>query len=284
MEDLPDEKWKPIVGWEGYYDVSNMGRVRSYRARAWKGEPSDTPQSLVATNAHYVTLRKPGGVIFHANIDILVLSAFTCPAKPNHIPHHLDGNTRNNRLTNLDWIPDPRTMTVLPGERWAPVRGFDGYEVSTMGRVRSYFRGRKITTTPRIIGQKRTAHRYQIITFLKNGKHHSMTLHTVILEAFVGPRPQGMVAMHLNDIGHDNRLENLKWGTWSENNRQSACRGEQHPCAKLTATQVVEIVREHQSGYGSHRLCRKYGVSKSAIESILHGKTWVWLTGIKKSA
>ena len=42
-------------------------------------------------------------------------------------------------------------------------------------------------------------------------------LHDLVLTAFVGPRPEGAVARHLNDDPTDNRLVNLAWGTRSEN-------------------------------------------------------------------
>ncbi len=42
-------------------------------------------------------------------------------------------------------------------------------------------------------------------------------LHDLVLTAFAGPRPAGAVARHLNDIRTDNRIENLVWGSRSEN-------------------------------------------------------------------
>jgi HNH endonuclease len=45
-----------------------------------------------------------------------------------------------------------------------------------------------------------------------------LAVHIVILETFVGPPPEpGLVGRHLNDIGGDNRLENLAWGTYQQN-------------------------------------------------------------------
>ena len=38
----------------------------------------------------------------------------------------------------------------------------------------------------------------------------------IVLEAFVGPRPEGLVCCHLNGDANDNHLENLKWGTRAE--------------------------------------------------------------------
>ncbi len=42
-------------------------------------------------------------------------------------------------------------------------------------------------------------------------------LHDLILTTFVGPRPEGAVARHLNDTPTDNRVVNLAWGSRSEN-------------------------------------------------------------------
>ena len=42
--------------------------------------------------------------------------------------------------------------------------------------------------------------------------------HHLVLEAFVGPQPDGMETRHLNNVRNDNRLSNLLWGTSSENN------------------------------------------------------------------
>ena len=42
-------------------------------------------------------------------------------------------------------------------------------------------------------------------------------VHRMVLEAFVGPCPEGMQCRHLNDVKNDNRLNNLAWGTRKEN-------------------------------------------------------------------
>ena len=49
------------------------------------------------------------------------------------------------------------------------------------------------------------------------GKMRTHLAHVWVLEAFVGPRPKGAVARHLNDDPVDNRLENLSWGSRTEN-------------------------------------------------------------------
>ena len=55
-------------------------------------------------------------------------------------------------------------------------------------------------------------------------------LHDLILTTFVGPRPEGAVARHLNDIRTDNRVVNLAWGSWSENQMDAFRNGRRtHP-------------------------------------------------------
>ena len=50
-------------------------------------------------------------------------------------------------------------------------------------------------------------------------------VHQLVLEAHVGPRPRGMNVLHANDIPWDNRLENLRWGTQSENLKEATVNG-----------------------------------------------------------
>jgi hypothetical protein len=57
---------------------------------------------------------------------------------------------------------------------------------------------------------------YPVVT-LGGGK--SARVHNLVLEAFCGPRPEGYVACHNNGDPHDNRVENLRWDTYSSNNR-----------------------------------------------------------------
>lgn len=52
--------------------------------------------------------------------------------------------------------------------------------------------------------------------FRHRGKTYKV--HRLVAEAFLGPQPfDGAVVMHLNEVGTDNRVENLKWGTQKEN-------------------------------------------------------------------
>jgi hypothetical protein len=58
---------------------------------------------------------------------------------------------------------------------------------------------------------------YQVVTLYLNGTRPSRKVHTLVLEAFVGPRPDGMVTRHLDGDPSNNRLSNIAYGTPREN-------------------------------------------------------------------
>jgi hypothetical protein len=99
-------------------------------------------------------------------------------------------------------------------EEWRAVPGQDQYLVSSEGRV-----ARLMRTQP-------PNGRYVRINVRDAaGKIKAYLAHVWVLEAFVGPRPPGAVARHLNDVKTDNRLENLQWGTRTENTEDAFVNG-----------------------------------------------------------
>lgn len=104
---------------------------------------------------------------------------------------------------------------------WKPIPGFEAYEASDAGEVRSIISGRTLAT----VGRGR-AMRYRAVDLHPpDGRRWQAYVHHVVLLTFVGPRPEGCQALHLNDVPTDNRLENLRWGTHQENTdmRKHAC-------------------------------------------------------------
>lgn len=101
-------------------------------------------------------------------------------------------------------------------EQWRPVVGYEGrYEVSDMGRVASL---PKVTRRSRIImRQNVTDSGYFFLRLCTDGHHVNHCVHTLVIEAFHGPRPDGMVARHLDGDPTNNHPTNLRWGTSAEN-------------------------------------------------------------------
>jgi hypothetical protein len=122
---------------------------------------------------------------------------------------------------------------VTVSEEWRPVYGYEGhYEVSSLGRVRSVdrtvagphdgarwrLRGKLMRPTPWRKG-------YLGINLSKDGKQRRFQVHRLVLEAFVGPCPEGQQACHNNNVRSDNCLVNLRWDTLSANMRDKAIHG-----------------------------------------------------------
>lgn len=104
-----EEIWKPIVGWEGLYEVSNLGNVRSVDryvmqrdyVRFCKGKM--LKPTLHKTNYYIVTLRN-SGIQKVSKVHQLVMNTFNPkPSNQKLEINHIDGDKKNNRLENLEW-------------------------------------------------------------------------------------------------------------------------------------------------------------------------------------
>jgi len=98
-------------------------------------------------------------------------------------------------------------------------------------------------------------------------------IHTLVLETFLCPRPsRNHEADHVNLDRADNRLENLRWLTVSENRaRRRRTLGERNGCSKLTLVLVNEI---RASTERSSVLAAKYGVTARHIRKLRGGQRW----------
>jgi len=157
----------------------------------------------------------------------------------------------------------------MSNETWKPVAGYEGqYIVSDCGRVARIQRPR-----PNNKG-------YHIAGLSGGGKTKYRLNHRLVLEAFVGPCPDGMEARHYPDSNPaNNNLSNLQWGTRLANcmdkvEHGTTNRGERHPLAKLTETDVERIfdLRKHECTY--IQIARWFNISFSHVGQILSGKYW----------
>lgn len=168
----------------------------------------------------------------------------------------------------------------LEGEVWKPVVGYEGfYEVSNLGRVWSVPRvtirdnGYPLSVsgkflTPTRIGGRNDWVRVRLCTGSNDSK--SFLVHRLVLEAFVGPCPEGMVACHYDDEPTNNILSNLRWDTQSENEYDRVRNGK-HVFAKRThCKHGHEFTPENTSWYtyrdkpGKYRICKECGRLRTA--------------------
>lgn len=119
-------------------------------------------------------------------------------------------------------------------ENWKEIPGWEGYyEVSDTGKIRSRDRVIKSVTGQSYVvkGQPMKLHLsdggYLWTYGSKFGVQKRIWVHRAVLEAFKEKRPNGMVAMHIDNNPLNNRLENLMWGTQKMNICQSVRDGRQ---------------------------------------------------------
>lgn len=96
------EVWKSISGFDGYYEVSNLGRVRSLGAGQTHKTPRILSEGRLVGGYRSVVLSK-NGVIKQCKVHRLVAEAFI--PNPFGLPmiNHKDENPSNNRVDNLEW-------------------------------------------------------------------------------------------------------------------------------------------------------------------------------------
>ena len=180
-------------------------------------------------------------------------------------------------------------------ERWRSIPGFEEqYEVSDFGNVRSLDVARYVAPTH--IAKGFTKHikgkllkvspkrdrKGKVITvrvsLRRDGQYHHFGVHCLVLEAFVGPRPDGHYGCHIDDQPINNKLNNLYWGTPTQNcadkirhgNQQ---RGSEIPWSKLTEDDVRDI-RARAPQTTRTALAEEYGVGQSQISRIVLRYQW----------
>ena len=172
-------------------------------------------------------------------------------------------------------------------EEWRPIQGWPGYEVSSLGRVRSFKwasrrrRGWEINIDrgSRLLKPcVRNGYPSVLLCDVERGRSWK-SVHVLVLEAFVGPRPEGKQGAHGDGDRERNHLSNLRWASPSENNADKLKHGT-HQCgeaigtAKLTRRTVASIRSARDAGARVRHLAKKYGVCRNTITNITTGRTW----------
>ena len=280
------ENWRAVPGYEGTYEVSDQGRVRSLDRFDYCGRLQEGKFLIGNLELGYrkVSLSKLGRQK-KFRVHRLVMLAFIGPLPEGMVTRHLNGMKDDNRLCNLQYGTQSENMqdnlkhgnngmknrvncknghplvwsesrqqrhcpicnrekdrqyqieardrtrrklaqgidVDAANELWLPIPGYGGeYSASDQGRIRSEERlcnnrwgGQRLVESKIMNGS--IGNGYRTVGLMTDGKQKAITVHSLIMLAFVGPRPEGLVIRHLNDNKIDNRLVNLQYGTQLEN-------------------------------------------------------------------
>ncbi len=123
------------------------------------------------------------------------------------------------------------------------------------------------------------------MTLSRDGNVIAFRVHRLVLEAFVGLRPDGLECCHEDGDKTNNRLGNLRWDTKLANAADkkrhgtgagSRLRGEENGNAKLTVHDVREIRRRYAMGGTTQAsLGSEFDVTKMNVSRIVRCVTWL---------
>ncbi len=101
IENMPNEEWRDIAGFEGAYQISNMGRVKSLRRQTHKSVAILNPGQI--KRGYLFVMLYANGIRQQMLVHRLVAQEFI--PNPNNLPfvNHKDENSQNNCAENLEW-------------------------------------------------------------------------------------------------------------------------------------------------------------------------------------
>ena len=161
-------------------------------------------------------------------------------------------------------------------EIWKPIPGYEGlYDASNLGFIRSWMAfGGGLTSVPRLLALRQNkGNRYKKASLRKNGMVKNIKIHRLVLEAFVGPCPEGMEACHNDGNPMNNQLCNLRWDTHSSNMIDASNHGKR----KATKKQVLEIKKSLKEGARVCDVARGCGLTYGMVYAIKIKHSWGWL-------
>lgn len=170
----------------------------------------------------------------------------------------------------------------MNNEQWRDIPGYEGLiQVSDMGQVKRIgYVVDRACNRPGMFKPLPTGGGYRSVTFAVNGVRRWFYIHILVMLAFMGPRPHGLVVNHKNGDKTDNRLANLEYVTSAENNRHALRTGlntqfgETSKFSKLKNEDVSNIRKYYSYGATPMSLARLYGVGANTILQIVKGKAW----------
>lgn len=151
------------------------------------------------------------------------------------------------------------------------------YLASTSGQIISLIRAK------RLLKQTISTTGYYYVSIMVDDKPIKRLVHALVGECFLGGRPESAKTInHINGDKLDNRVENLEWASYKENNDHAKnitlnkCYCENHHHARLTNESVMRI-RDLAGKLTPNQLSEIYGVRAGQIRKIINGEAWARL-------
>ena len=166
--------------------------------------------------------------------------------------------------------------------------GYPAYRVGDDGSVWScqkavFLSGRKrkqtIGDTWKMLTGKPHRDGHIRVVLCNDAGKKTFQVHRLLLCAFVGPPPEGMIACHSDGNPANNTLTNLRWDTPESNYRDrdlhgATAKGERHGRTPFTEDDVRDIRKQYAQGDYYREIANRYGVAGNAVWKIVKRKSW----------
>lgn len=237
-----NEIWKPVIGFEGAYEVSSEGSVRSltrtYGNRTFQGmpiKPRKNKQGYLYVSLQKAPIKKTG------KIHKLVAEAFCSRPHGSVVVNHLDGNKTNNKAPNLEWT----TLSGNSLHAWE-----NGLQTATHGDSNW-----NATLSNHDVDEIRSL-------LIRGAPHEEIA------------RKFGVTRSVISGIRNGQR-----WASVGDKDLSTKCVSvrknmENHPGTKLNKETVLEIIDRLLGGSSISELARSFGVLRATISNINSGASW----------
>lgn len=169
-------------------------------------------------------------------------------------------------------------------EKWLYIPGFDKYQVSDFGNVRSVDRdcvlkGTTFIRHGQLLKSSENGGYRQVVVYRK-GKPITIKVHRLVAMAFIDNPENRETVNHKDGNKANNYLDNLEWATRSEQAKHryvaglDSNKGERHPQSKLTEKQVLEIRKYPSDEKTRLRLAKRFKISRTHVFSIQTRRCW----------
>jgi hypothetical protein len=168
-------------------------------------------------------------------------------------------------------------------EVWKPIKNFDGYYVSNLGRVKSTKQNKEIILKNRTITPNKNNRYYlpyQQVVLYDNGKQNTKMIHRLVAECFLSNLDNKIQVHHIDNDVTNNELKNLEWVTASENVKytlgyRKENRGVENNKSKLSEEDVLKIRKMYgENNITQRELAKLFNVSQPNIKEIVKFRTW----------
>lgn len=307
LVNLDGEVWKPVVGFEESYCVSNYARVKmpgKLVGRFVRGAHFIKEHlASVFINGDgrpfvYLTKDRKTNRVF---LEDAVADAFIPNPNSYRCIMHKNGDISDCRVSNLERAE--YAIPTEPGEVWRDIPKWERYAVSSIGRVASLgepylCQERVCRRAPQIIKPRSNGVEPGYLhVVLSDGKGHrkAFVVHRLVAMAFI-PNPDNLPFInHKDENAKNNRVENLEWCTQQYNCNYGTHNARMAKTLHETAYQRKQVVQLSTDG----RLISIYasiqegadalGISRSSIDLCCKGKNktghgfkWMYLSDYLK--